>query len=224
MQTQVDEFLDYLATEKGSSENTLAAYRNDLTQFTLYLTEQASASSWSDVNQAQIVNYILHMKELEYASSTVARKVAAVKSFFHYLRDEGVIAADPTLTRGGPPGARGRRRSRRRGAPTRAARRGSADHVRAALSTRPRGPVRRGRPRRARAERLRRVQRGQAEAAKQRFEQRTLRLLREAEAAAEAHSQRLRRVSGAAAAALAKAKARRGGNEGDGAKAPGAAE
>lgn len=98
MQTQVDEFLDYLAAEKGSSDNTLAAYRNDLTQFTLYLTEQAGVSSWSEVSQTQIVAYILHMKELEYASSTVARKVAAVKSFFHYLRDEGVIAADPTLT------------------------------------------------------------------------------------------------------------------------------
>jgi integrase/recombinase XerD len=98
MQAQVDEFLDYLATEKGYSDNTLAAYRNDLTQFAQYLLEQAGAERWDSVSQTQIVAYILHMKELEYASSTIARKVAAIKSYFHYLRDEGVIQNDPTLT------------------------------------------------------------------------------------------------------------------------------
>lgn len=98
MQARVDEFLDYLATEKGYSGNTLAAYRNDLTQFAQYLSEEGGASSWDQVDKTQIVAYILHMKELEYASSTVARKVAAIKSFFHYLRDEGVVTNDPTLT------------------------------------------------------------------------------------------------------------------------------
>ena len=98
MQTQVDEFLDYLAAEKGYSDNTLAAYRNDLTQFTQYLIDQAGAQTWDQVSQTQIVSYILHMKELEYASSTVARKVAAIKSYFHYLRDEGAVENDPTLT------------------------------------------------------------------------------------------------------------------------------
>ncbi len=98
MQTQVDEFLDYLAAEKGYSGNTLAAYRNDLTQFTQHLADQGSVTRWDEVTQNQIVDYILHMKELEYASSTVARKVAAIKSFFHYLRDEGIVKNDPTLT------------------------------------------------------------------------------------------------------------------------------
>lgn len=98
MQAQVDEFLDYLAAEKGYSDNTLAAYRNDLGQFTQYLVNQTDAARWDEISKSQIVDYILHMKELEYASSTVARKVAAVKSFFHYLRDEGVIENDPTLS------------------------------------------------------------------------------------------------------------------------------
>jgi integrase/recombinase XerD len=98
MQTQVEEFLDFLAAEKGYSGNTLAAYRNDLTQFTQYLADQANATRWGDISQTQIVDYILHMKELEYASSTVARKVAAIKSFFHYLHDEGITQQDPTLT------------------------------------------------------------------------------------------------------------------------------
>ncbi len=101
MQQQIDEFLDYLASEKGYSGNTLAAYRNDLTQFAQYLaddSQQAAPTSWDQVDKARIVDYILAMKELEYASSTVARKVAALKSFFHYLHDEGLVTTDPTLT------------------------------------------------------------------------------------------------------------------------------
>jgi integrase/recombinase XerD len=39
---------------------------------------------------------VLFLKERRYASSTVARKVAAIKSFFHYLHDEGIVKEDPT--------------------------------------------------------------------------------------------------------------------------------
>ena len=42
MQQQIEEFLDYLSSEKGYSGNTLAAYRNDLTQFALYLTDESN--------------------------------------------------------------------------------------------------------------------------------------------------------------------------------------
>ncbi|MEA3334569.1 MAG: site-specific tyrosine recombinase XerD [Chloroflexota bacterium] len=101
MQARIDEFLDYLATEKGYSVNTLAAYRNDLTQFAQYLNDlpvDAAPTNWNQVTKAQIVGFILHMKERQYASSTVARKVAAIKSFFHYLYDEGIIQEDPTLS------------------------------------------------------------------------------------------------------------------------------
>jgi integrase/recombinase XerD len=100
MQQQIDEFLDYLASEKGYSGNTLAAYRNDLTQFLHYLaagSPEAAPDRWDQVDKPRIVSYILHMKELEYASSTVARKVAALKSFFHYLQEEGVVRTNPTL-------------------------------------------------------------------------------------------------------------------------------
>ena len=100
MQTQIDEFLDYLATEKGYSVNTLAAYRNDLTQFADFLADEsdkAAPSSWDEVDKDRIVDFILYMKERKYASSTVARKVAALKSFFHHLYDEDAIGEDPTL-------------------------------------------------------------------------------------------------------------------------------
>ena len=102
MQKQVEEFLHFVAVEKGYSDHTSAAYRNDLNQFLRYLAGR-DVSSWQDVGRAQILDYILHLKERDYASSTVARKIAAVKSFFHFLVREGVLRDDPTAAVDSPP-------------------------------------------------------------------------------------------------------------------------
>lgn len=103
MQEQIRQFLDFLAVEQGYSENTIAAYRNDLSQFARFLTEMdAPIVPWAELKKDKIVNYILHLKEREYTSSTVARKVAAIKSFFHFLLAEGIIKDDPTATLDSP--------------------------------------------------------------------------------------------------------------------------
>ncbi|MBI4320090.1 MAG: site-specific tyrosine recombinase XerD [Chloroflexi bacterium] len=116
MQREVEGFLNFLAVEKGFSSNTLAAYRNDLDQFCEFLAQAqarqyatspvgsvvggASSScdeiDWGSVSKVRIISFIMDMKEKQYASSTVARKVAAVKSFFHFLSAEGTIKSDPT--------------------------------------------------------------------------------------------------------------------------------
>jgi len=98
MQDQIDQFLDYLEVEKGYSNNTLAAYQNDLNQFFVFLQKlppDQRPRDWGSVTRDHIVSYILEMKEREYASSTVARKVAAVKSFFKFLESSGQIKSNP---------------------------------------------------------------------------------------------------------------------------------
>ena len=102
MEEQIQDFLNFLDTEKGYADNTIAAYRNDLTQFLRYLEQQGNVSSWAEVDKDTIINYVLNLKEREYTSSTVARKVAAIKSFFHYLMAEKVVTDDPTATLDSP--------------------------------------------------------------------------------------------------------------------------
>ena len=104
MRQQIQDFLAYLEVEKGYSENTKVAYRNDLGQFLEYLGNHASGvARWGDVQKAHIVAYIMYMKgTLEYASSTTARKVAAVKSLFHYLLVHKLVQDDPTATLDSP--------------------------------------------------------------------------------------------------------------------------
>jgi len=98
MQDQINQFLEYLEVEKGYSTNTLAAYQNDLGQFLIFLQQRPPSQrprAWGEVTREHITDYILDMKEREYASSTIARKVAAVKSFFKFLEDIGQISTNP---------------------------------------------------------------------------------------------------------------------------------
>lgn len=95
MQHQVDEFLRYLEMVKEFSPNTIAAYRNDLSQFIGFLRQADDIPHWEAVTPVIVGNFLLHLRERQYADSTIARKTAAVKSFFHYLTSQGLIAADP---------------------------------------------------------------------------------------------------------------------------------
>jgi integrase/recombinase XerD len=99
---RIEEFLTYLAAEKGCSENTTSAYHVDLIQFREYVRRrypEGQAYLWSRVGKDDIISYIMYLKgDREYAAATVARKVAAIRSFMHFLVAEGVIEDDPTAT------------------------------------------------------------------------------------------------------------------------------
>lgn len=93
----VDEFLRSLQAERGASPNTIMAYRNDLTQFSYYLgTALPEEANWSNVNTEMIESYVRQLIEQNYTASTVARKVAALKTFFHWLNQRGLVTEDPT--------------------------------------------------------------------------------------------------------------------------------
>lgn len=96
MEQQISRFLQALQAEKDFSQNTISAYRNDLGQFAAQLSGEQGVTTWSDVTQDHLVNYLLHLRGRQYASSTVARKTAAMKSFFHFLIETAVLTSDPS--------------------------------------------------------------------------------------------------------------------------------
>jgi len=102
----INGFLNYLAVEKGFSENTLAAYRNDLQQLANFVDEEAARSgsvpSWAGFSRQGMLSYLLNLKERGYAATTVARKVAAAKSFFSFMLAEGNMKENPTQNIGSP--------------------------------------------------------------------------------------------------------------------------
>ena len=98
MDSHVGHFLDYMSAEKGASGNTVAAYKNDLDQFCCFITGVRSNGDrphWEAVDQNKVTEFILDLRRKRYADATVARKVAAVKSFFAFLRAEGVLRRNP---------------------------------------------------------------------------------------------------------------------------------
>jgi integrase/recombinase XerD len=99
MKDRIDSFLSFLVAEKGYAENTIAAYQNDLGQFMRHVQKKdEKVELWPQIKKAVIVDYIERLKNSgDYTSSTVARKVAAIKSFFHFLVAEGDFKEDPTL-------------------------------------------------------------------------------------------------------------------------------
>jgi integrase/recombinase XerD len=92
----LEDFLAFLAVEKGASSNTVAAYRNDLRQLADFIGSRPKAGGWDSLDRSTIQDFILDLKQRHYSETSVARKVAAVRSFFSFLSAEGVIPANPT--------------------------------------------------------------------------------------------------------------------------------
>jgi integrase/recombinase XerD len=101
MKDSIENFLHYLAVEKGYSEHTISAYRNDLSGLTEFMSNQG-LSSWAAVDRQNMLGYMLHLKERGYVATTVARKVAAARSFFGFMVAEGQIKNDPTENMSSP--------------------------------------------------------------------------------------------------------------------------
>jgi integrase/recombinase XerD len=100
MEEDIRLFLNYLAKEKKCSKNTLDAYHNDLSQLANYMasSRKDKDEGWGRDAQAlseeHLKQYMLSLKERSYTLSTVARKVAATRTFLKYMADRGRINGD----------------------------------------------------------------------------------------------------------------------------------
>lgn len=96
MRKSLNDFLAFMAVEKGASANTVAAYRNDLQQLADFIGSSRGASGWQSLDRTAIQDFILDLKQRGYTETSVARKVAAVRSFFAFLSAEGIVGTNPT--------------------------------------------------------------------------------------------------------------------------------
>jgi integrase/recombinase XerD len=109
IEAEILDFLAYLELERGLSRNTLEAYRSDLLQFGEFLDRRAL--SLADTQHGDIAAFLSELaaggaERPPVAAATLARKVAALRSFYRHLRREGVLEHDPTADLRGPPKTR----------------------------------------------------------------------------------------------------------------------
>jgi integrase/recombinase XerD len=86
----IQEYLLALDVERGLSINTIAAYRRDLDQYLAFLEGE-------EPDQDAVEGYLRHLRARTLASSSVGRKLAAVRGLHRFLVTEGLRSEDPTL-------------------------------------------------------------------------------------------------------------------------------
>jgi len=95
MEEFILEYLSILRYDKNLSKNTTSSYNNDLKKLVNYLKEN-SITDFNQVSSDHILQYFKYQKEAGIDSSTTARYVSSIKSFFGYLEDNAYITKDPT--------------------------------------------------------------------------------------------------------------------------------
>lgn len=96
MYDQIDGFLRYLKIERNSSELTLKSYSEDFGSFFDYLRDRVGLNPpVPELDIALLRGYVAYLHECDYAKTTIARRLACLRSFFRYCQREGIITANP---------------------------------------------------------------------------------------------------------------------------------
>jgi integrase/recombinase XerD len=98
-------FLDMLAAEQGAGDNTLDAYRRDLTDFSEFLGR--AGQSFAGAETERLRDYLADLDTRGFKSSSVARRLSAMRHLFRFLLNERIRSDDPAAILSGPKRGRG---------------------------------------------------------------------------------------------------------------------
>ena len=93
-------FLDMLAAEQGAGDNTLDAYRRDLTDFSKFLAP--TGEGFAGVETQALRDYLADLDGRGFKSSSVARRLSAMRHLFRFLVNERIRSDDPAAILSGP--------------------------------------------------------------------------------------------------------------------------
>src|SRR5579862_3035052 len=101
----IDLFLDMLAAEQGAGPNTLDAYRRDLTDLSAFLAGEDE--SFAGAGTQSLRDYLADLDSRGFKSSSVARRLSAMRHLFRFLLNERIRGDDPAAILSGPKRGRG---------------------------------------------------------------------------------------------------------------------
>jgi integrase/recombinase XerD len=104
-ETLINLFLDMLAAEQGAGNNTLDAYRRDLTDFSEFLGRKAQ--NFTGAGTDVLRDYLADLDTRGFKSSSVARRLSAMRHLFRFLLNERIRSDDPAAILSGPKRGRG---------------------------------------------------------------------------------------------------------------------
>ena len=95
MQLYVDEYTDFMANVKHKSLNTIQSYKRDVNHYIEYLNE-TGINDFDNVTSSNVTSYLTFLEKKGRSASTVSRALAAVRSFYIFMLQNGNIECDPT--------------------------------------------------------------------------------------------------------------------------------
>lgn len=96
MHTAIDGFLRYLKIERNASELTLKSYAEDFNSLLDYFQDRVGrVPSPAEVDTAMLRGYVSYLHECDYAKTTMARRLASLRSFFRYCQREQLVTTNP---------------------------------------------------------------------------------------------------------------------------------
>ena len=96
MKSAVHQYLNYLRSVRNASPHTLRSYENDLDQFVTFLTPPGTETPpLQDVTHLLIREFVAHLHDQKLEKSSIARKLAAIRSFFKFAVREGLVVRNP---------------------------------------------------------------------------------------------------------------------------------
>jgi integrase/recombinase XerC len=93
----VDEFLTYLSFEKRYSKHTIVSYQNDLSGFSQYLKHTYDLNNPDAANYPMLRSWILNLVDQDIVPKSINRKIACLRSYYHFLLKKEYISKNPTL-------------------------------------------------------------------------------------------------------------------------------
>lgn len=101
MQALIDQFMDYVSLERGLSDNTRKAYRADLLALACFL-ESHHVGSFNAVDRKHILDFLMAEKSRGLSVNSISRRLVAVKVFFGWLQQEGMLDRNVTSAMDSP--------------------------------------------------------------------------------------------------------------------------
>ncbi|PPR78577.1 MAG: Tyrosine recombinase XerD [Alphaproteobacteria bacterium MarineAlpha2_Bin1] len=91
----IESFLEMINVERGLSEKTLEAYKNDINDFLHFLKKKVDII---EVNEKLLKKYVKKLSNRKLTKSSIARKISSLKQFYGFLYNEKIISDNPTIS------------------------------------------------------------------------------------------------------------------------------
>jgi len=91
----LDDFINYLSSEKKMAKNSLEAYKRDVLEFADMIREKQNLSL-NEASNTEVVAYLLKLKNDGKSAATVNRKIASLRAFYNHLTAQKIISDNPT--------------------------------------------------------------------------------------------------------------------------------